>query len=102
MRAQVELSQLVREVEFTELVKRRLIEQIKDEVESVRKIEREAEAIERQMNPKGKKPPKLKDEDKKNMQPPDQGAARGGQSAHRRARAEHRAPARDARHDLPR
>ena len=33
MRAQVELSQLVREVEFTELVKRRLIEQIKDEVE---------------------------------------------------------------------
>src|SRR6188768_2183065 len=67
MRAQVELSQLVREVEFTELVKRRLIEQIKDEVESVRKIEREAEGIERQMNPKGKKPPKLKDEDKKNM-----------------------------------
>src|ERR687898_1712652 len=68
MRAQVELSQLVREVEFTELVKRRLIEQIKDEVESVRKIEREAESIERQMNPKGKKPPKLKEEDKKNMQ----------------------------------
>src|ERR687892_273810 len=67
MRAQVELSQLVREVEFTELVKRRLIEQIKDEVESVRKIEREAESIERQMNPKGKKPPKLKEEDKKNM-----------------------------------
>jgi RNA polymerase primary sigma factor len=68
MRAQVELSQLVREVEFTELVKRRLIEQIKDEVESVRKIEREAEGIERQINPKGKKPPKLKDDDKKNMQ----------------------------------
>jgi RNA polymerase primary sigma factor len=67
MRAQVELSQLVRQVEFTELVKRRLIEQIKDEVESVRKIEREAEAIERQMNPKGKKAPKLKEEDKKNM-----------------------------------
>jgi RNA polymerase primary sigma factor len=67
MRAQVGLSQLVREVEFTELVKRRLIEQIKDEVESVRKIEREAEGIERQMNPKGKKPPKFKDEDKKNM-----------------------------------
>ena len=67
MRAQVELSQLVREVEFTELVKRRLIEQIKDEVESVRKIEREAESIERQMNPKGKKPPKLKEDDKKNM-----------------------------------
>ncbi len=67
MRSQVELSQLVREVEFTELVKRRLIEQIKDEVESVRKIEREAEGIDRQMNPKGRKPPKLKDDDKKTM-----------------------------------
>jgi RNA polymerase primary sigma factor len=68
MRAQVELSQLVRKVEFTELVKRRLIEQIKDEVESVRKIEREAEGLERQMNPKGKKPPKLKDEEKRTFQ----------------------------------
>ena len=54
-------------MEFTELVKRRLIEEIKDEVESVRKIEREAEGLDRQMNPKGKKPPKLKEEDKKNM-----------------------------------
>jgi RNA polymerase primary sigma factor len=68
MRAQVQLSQLIREVEFTELVKRRLIEEIKDEVESVRKIEREAEGLERQLNSKGKKPPKLKDEDKKTMQ----------------------------------
>src|SRR6266576_2293580 len=67
MRAQVGLSQLIREVEFTELVKRRLIEEIKDEVESVRKIEREAEGLDRQLNPKGKKPAKLKDEDKKNM-----------------------------------
>src|SRR6202521_3018805 len=68
MRAQVGLSQLIREVEFTELVKRRLIEEIKDTVESVRKIEREAEGLDRQLNPKGKKPPKLKDDDKKNMQ----------------------------------
>src|SRR6266480_2065661 len=67
MRAQVGLSQLIREVEFTELVKRRLIEQIKDEVESVRKIEREAEGLDRQLNPKGKKPAKFKEEDKKNM-----------------------------------
>lgn len=67
MRAQVELSQLVRRVEFTELVKRRLIEQIKDEVESVRKIEREAEALERQLHPKAKKQPKLRDEEKKNL-----------------------------------
>jgi RNA polymerase primary sigma factor len=67
MRGQVVLSQLIREIEFTELVKRRLIEQIKDEVESVRKIEREAEALDRQLNPKGKKAPKFKEEDKKNM-----------------------------------
>jgi RNA polymerase primary sigma factor len=66
MRSQVELSQLIRVVEFTELVKRRLIEQIKDEVESVRKIEREAEALERQLNPKGRKAPKLKEEERKN------------------------------------
>ena len=66
MRAQVELSQLIRVVEFTELVKRRLIEQIKDEVESVRKIEREAEGLERQLNPKGRKAPKLKEEERKN------------------------------------
>jgi RNA polymerase primary sigma factor len=66
MRAQVELSQFIREVEFTELVKRRLIEQIKDEVESVRKIEREAEGIERQLNPKGRKAPKLKEDERKN------------------------------------
>jgi RNA polymerase primary sigma factor len=67
MRAQVELSQLIREVEFTELVKRRLIEQIKDEVESVRKIEREAESLDRQLNPKGKKA-RLKEDDRKIIQ----------------------------------
>ncbi len=66
MRAQVGLSQFIREVEFTELVKRRLIEEIKDAVESVRKIEREAEGLDRQLNPKGKKA-RLKDEDKKTL-----------------------------------
>jgi RNA polymerase primary sigma factor len=67
MRAEVGLSQLIREVEFTELVKRRLIEQIKDEVESVRKIEREAESLDRQLNPKGRKA-KVKEDERKNMQ----------------------------------
>ena len=66
MRAQVELSQLIREVEFTELVKRRSIEQIKEEVESVRKIEREADSLDRQLNPKGKKA-KVKEDDRKSM-----------------------------------
>ena len=67
MRGQVGLSQLIRQVEFTELVKRRLIEEIKDAVESVRKIEREIDGLERQLNPKGKKT-RLKEEERKNLQ----------------------------------
>src|SRR6516162_10860158 len=47
MRAQVELSQRIRDIEFTEAVKRRLIEDMKDAVESVRREQREIEAIER-------------------------------------------------------
>ena len=66
MRAQVGLSQFIREVEFTELVKRHLIEGIKDEAESVRKIEREAEALDRQLNPKGRKV-RIKEDDRKNI-----------------------------------
>jgi len=67
MRGQVGLSQLIRQVEFTELVKRRLIEEIKDAVESVRKIEREIDGLERQLNPKGRKT-RLKEEERKNLQ----------------------------------
>src|SRR2546425_12863346 len=67
MRAQVELSQAIRRIEFTEAVKRRLIDEMKDAVESVRSVQREVEANERQLNPKNKKI-KLKEEDKKNIQ----------------------------------
>jgi len=67
MRAQVELSQAIRRIEFTEAVKRRLIDEMKDAVESVRSVQREVEAYERQLNPKNKKI-KLKEEDKKNIQ----------------------------------
>jgi RNA polymerase primary sigma factor len=67
MRAQVELSQAIRRIEFTESVKRRLIDDMKDAVESVRSVQREVEAYERQLNPKNKKL-KLKDEEKKNVQ----------------------------------
>src|SRR5213592_2815940 len=35
LRARVELSQLIRKIEFTEIVKRRMIDQIKDKVEAV-------------------------------------------------------------------
>jgi RNA polymerase primary sigma factor len=68
LRARVELSQLIRKIEFTEAVKRRLIDQIKDAVEAVMRVRREIDQIERQLNPKNTKKVKLKEEDKKNLQ----------------------------------
>src|SRR6195256_1110766 len=66
MRARVELSQRIREIEFTEAVKRRLIDEMKDAVEGVRSVQREIESIDRLLNPKNKKQ-KLKEDDKKNL-----------------------------------
>ena len=69
LRARVELSRRIREIEFTELVKRRMIEEIKDQVETVQRTEREILHVERQIEPpKGKKPLKLREEDKKLFQ----------------------------------
>src|SRR5467141_2000055 len=65
MRARVELSNYIRKIEFTEAVKRRLIDEIKDAVESVRGVQREIEAVDRQLNPKNRKQ-RLKEEDRKN------------------------------------
>jgi RNA polymerase primary sigma factor len=67
MRARVQLSQLIRKIEFTESVKRRLIDQIKEIVEAVQRLQREADYIERQLTAKGKKAPKLKEEERKAM-----------------------------------
>src|SRR5213082_1384042 len=67
MRAQVELSQRIREIEFTEAVKRRLIDEMKDAVEGVRAVQREIEALERQISPKNQKV-RLKEEERKNVQ----------------------------------
>src|SRR3954454_25042265 len=67
MREQVELCNYIRKIEFTEAVKRRLIEEMKDAVESVRTVQREVDAIDRLLNPKNKKS-KLKEEEKKNFQ----------------------------------
>ena len=53
--ARVTLSQLIREIEFTETVKRRMIDQIKGSVESVQRIQREIESLNRQITPKHKK-----------------------------------------------
>src|SRR2546430_15100955 len=46
MRARIELSQAIRRIEFTEAVKRRLIDEMKDAVESVRAVQREIERSE--------------------------------------------------------
>jgi RNA polymerase primary sigma factor len=64
-RARVELSRLIRRIEFTEAQKRRLIDLIKEQVEEVQKVQREIEAIDRQLATKGRKAPKLKDEERK-------------------------------------
>ena len=66
LRARVELSQLLRKIEFTENIKRRLIDQIKESVEGVMRLKREVDQIERQLNPKNKKI-KLKEDDRKNL-----------------------------------
>src|SRR5919197_2193266 len=66
LRARVELSQLIRKIEFTETIKRRLIDQIKDAVEAVMRVRREIDQIDRQLNPKNKKS-RVKEEERKNL-----------------------------------
>jgi RNA polymerase primary sigma factor len=66
LRARVELSKLIRKIEFTENIKRRLIDQIKEKVEAVMRVKRQIDHIERQVNPKNKKS-RLKEEEKKNL-----------------------------------
>src|SRR5205809_345513 len=67
LRARVELSQLIRRIEFTEIVKRRMIDQIKDKVEAVMRLKREIDYLERQLTMKSRRP-KLKEDDRKNLQ----------------------------------
>jgi RNA polymerase primary sigma factor len=63
-RTRVRLSQLIRAIEFTEQVKRRIIDEIKDGVEHVQVLQREMEAIERQLSAKTKKA-RLKEDERK-------------------------------------
>jgi RNA polymerase primary sigma factor len=62
-RARVELSRLIRTIEFTEMVKRRLIDGMKSAVEDVQYKQREMRQIEGRLQPKGKR--KLREEEKK-------------------------------------
>ncbi len=64
LRARVELSRLIRAIEFTESIKRNLIDRIKDSVEGVQRTEREIGNADRQLNAKNKKL-RLKEEDRK-------------------------------------
>ena len=63
LRAQVNLSKLIRRIEFTEAVKRRLIGDIKDKVEGAQQIQRGLGALMRQLNLKGRR--ELKDDDRR-------------------------------------
>jgi RNA polymerase primary sigma factor len=64
LRGRVAVSQMIRAIEFTESVKRRLIEDIKESVERVQRLQREVDTLERLLNPKNKKA-RLKEDDRK-------------------------------------
>jgi RNA polymerase primary sigma factor len=66
MRGQVETSRCIRKIEFTEPVKRRLVEEVKDIVERVSKQQREHDKLKKELNLKVRKP-KLKEDERKNM-----------------------------------
>jgi RNA polymerase primary sigma factor len=63
LRAQVKLSRLIRAIEFTEPVKRRLIDEVKVAAESVHNRLREIDRLDRQLKLKTRR--KIKDEDKR-------------------------------------
>src|SRR5918993_4719805 len=70
LRAWIDVSRRIREIEFTETIKRRLVEEVKDSVDAVQRVQRELEGVDRLLNPKAAikaKAPKLKEEDKKNL-----------------------------------
>jgi len=64
MRARIAVSQAIRRIEFTELVKRRLIEDIKEAVERVQKVQREADTVDKALNAKARKS-KQREEERK-------------------------------------
>src|SRR5687768_15098704 len=66
MRAQVDVSKLIRKIEFTEIVKRKLIDEVKDIVDDVLRVQRELESVNKTLNLKTRRP-KLKEEERKNF-----------------------------------
>ena len=64
LRARIELSGLIRRITFTEVVKRRMVEQVKESVDTVQRIQRELDSVSRQLRQKTKRG-RLKEEDRK-------------------------------------
>jgi RNA polymerase primary sigma factor len=67
MRGEIELSRLIRKIEFTEPVKRRLVEEVKEIVERVSKMQRELDGMKKTLLLKTRKP-KLKEEERKALE----------------------------------
>ena len=66
LRGRIVLSKVIRKIDFTEIVKRRLIGNIKDGVKSVQYVQRELDNIDRHLKPKNKKT-RLKEDDQKQL-----------------------------------
>src|SRR5919107_4834908 len=66
LRARIEVSRAIRRIEFTETIKRRLIDEVKEAVDAVVRVQRDADNVDRFLNPKIKaKTPRLKEDEKK-------------------------------------
>jgi RNA polymerase primary sigma factor len=63
LRARVELSKAIRKIEYTEMVKRRLIEGMKQAVEEIQARQREVRLIDQRLDAKGKR--KIREEEKR-------------------------------------
>ena len=63
-RARVVLSRLIREIEFTEMVKRRMVEQLKEQVEQVQRLQRECDSLETALEQRSRKL-RLKEDDRR-------------------------------------
>ncbi len=65
LRAQVTLSRLIRRIDFTEPVKRRLVDGVKEITEGVQRIRREAEHLDRQLKAKTRR--RMKEEERRRI-----------------------------------
>jgi RNA polymerase primary sigma factor len=66
LRSRIEVSRLIRRIEFTENIKRRLIDEVKEAVDAVQRVQWKANGLDRQLNPTVKgKGPRLKEDAKK-------------------------------------